>query len=300
VLATFPLTCAAQLNPAAVRRINNNLANDAVGAVEVFSAANTIGTGNFTYDNPGPDDVEFQTYKLPWSRWLRGATNRFRPFIEGYLGYFQMKQELASAGPPPSAIRIRSLTASFGGGVRWALNDWLSATPRMMLAYSHAWQHLNRDAPAGDPWVALFTNWEADALTLLPSMEVNGTWTVGRWDLGAGSRYTYIRATGLHDNSPLIEVNSDSHVWRNEVSASYRSPWKVFGSRLRPFGLFARHDLAGQILHSGFVDSFYETRLGIGVSMPDRLKPVRELSLNGACYFEGPFNGYSIGLSLGF
>ena len=46
-----------QLESAEARRINNDLANDAVNAVEVISTAYTIATGVFQYDNTGPDDV---------------------------------------------------------------------------------------------------------------------------------------------------------------------------------------------------------------------------------------------------
>ncbi len=42
-------TAAAQSMADSIRTLNNNLANDAVSANEVFSAGNTIATGTFNY-----------------------------------------------------------------------------------------------------------------------------------------------------------------------------------------------------------------------------------------------------------
>ncbi|HAM70988.1 MAG TPA: hypothetical protein DCM86_05035 [Verrucomicrobiales bacterium] len=290
----------AQVPAEAIRRLNNTLANDAVTTVEVFSAANTIGTGSFKYDNPGPDDVRFETYKLPLSHTFGAPTNSLRPVVEGYLGYFDLKEGLNTLAPPEGALRIRSITTTAGGGFDWQVNRWLSASPRLLLAYSHAWQRLARLAPPGDPVAALLPDWEADAMTLIPSIQLAGGWSCGRWDLGVTARYTYLRSFGLHDNSPLIEIRSESHVWRNELSASYRSDWRLWGSSLRPFWGFARHDLGGRVRDAGFVRDFYEARMGLGFSTPGWLHPVRELALTGAYYFEGPLTGTSFGVSAEF
>ncbi len=57
--------------------LEQHLANDAVSAIEVFSAGNTIATGTFNYDNTGTPDVEFSTFKLPLSYAFGSPTNRF-------------------------------------------------------------------------------------------------------------------------------------------------------------------------------------------------------------------------------
>lgn len=294
------MTVKAQLDPDSIRTLNNNLANDAVSAVEVFSAGNTIATGTFDYDNPGSSDVKFSTFKLPLSYAFGSPTNRFRPLVGAYVGYFDLSQDVTGFGPPTGELRVRSWTATAGGGVECRINDWLSVSPRLMLAYSHVWENYNRDVPPGDPTTGLLFDWDADALTLLPSLEVNAAWTFDRWVLGVNSRYTFIRVLGLHDSSPLIDLDSASQVWRNEVSARYRSPWKLFSMPVDLFSLFARYDLAGQIRHSDFVEHFYEMRLGASLFVPKWVKPIRELSLSGAYYFEGPFTGYSVGLALDF
>jgi len=291
-------TALAQSGP--IQEFNNNLANDAVSAVEVFSAANIIATGSFQYDNPGEEDVEFYTYKLPASYKFGSPTNRFRPFIGAYVGYFDLKQDVTGFGPPTGNLRVQSWTGTAGGGVEWRINDWLSVSPGLMLAYSHAWQNFDRAVPPTDPTAGLLVEWEANALTLLPSIEANAAWTFGRWELGVNSRYTYIRVFGLSDNSPLIDLDSESQVWRNEISARYRSPWELFTMPVGVFSTFSRHDLAGQIQHSDFVEHFYEARLGMTFLLPHWAKPVSELEFSGAYYFEGPFTGYSLGLALSF
>jgi len=292
-------TAQAQLDPALVQQVNNNLANDAVSAVEVFSAGNMVAAGTFHYDNPS-DDVDFSTYKLPVSYQFGNPTNQLRPFIRAYVGYFDLKEDVTLLGPPTGQLRVRSWTGTAGGGVEWRINNWLSVTPSMMFAYSHAWQNYDRDVPPTDPLAGVFVNWEANSLTLLPAIEVNAAWTFGRWELGVNSRYTYIRILGLSDNSPLIDLDSASQVWRNEVTARYHSPWELFTLPVSPYAAFARHDLAGRISTSGFVDFFYEARLGVTFLLPEWTKPVRELDLSGAYYFEGPLTGYSVGISLDF
>ncbi len=290
----------AQLPPSVAYQINNDLANDAVSAIEIFSAANTVATGVFKYDNAGPDDVEFQTYKLPLDHSFGPTNSALRPFVEGYLGYFDLRQRITSFGFPPGEIKIKSLTATAGGGATWQITDWLATSPRLLLAYSHAWHHFDRNALPGDPFATALPDWRLDALTLLPSLEVKLKHSLRRWDFGANSRYTYSHVFGLNGTSVYIDLDSESHVWRNEVTFSYRSPLNVLGQSVRPFGLFARHDVAGQIRRSGFVAHFYEARLGIGLELPARLKPIREASLNFAYYFQSAFSGYSIGLDFNF
>jgi hypothetical protein len=290
----------AQLPPSVAYQLNNDLANDAVSAIEVFSAANTVATGVFKYDNAGPDDVEFQTYKLPLDHSFGPTNSAIRPFVEGYLGYFDLRQRITSFGFPPGEIKIKSLTATAGGGATWQITDWLAASPRLLLAYSHAWHHFDRNALPGDPFANALPDWRLDALTLLPSLEVKLKHSLRRWDFGVNSRYTYSHVFGLNDTSVYIDLDSESHVWRNEITASYRSPWRVFDLSLRPFGLFARHDVAGQIRHSGFVEHFYEARLGLGLEMPTALKPIREASFSFAYYFQSAFTGYSVGLDIAF
>ena len=290
----------AQFDPNQIQQLNNNLANDAVSAVEVFSAGNTIAGGAFKYDNPGESDVAFDTYKLPASYQFGSPTDRFRPFVGAYAGYFDLKQDVAGFGPPTGQLRVQSWTATAGGGVEWRVNDWLSISPRLMVAYSHAWQNYNRDVPPDDPTAGLLVDWEANALTLLPAIEAKAAWTLGRWELGINSRYTYLRVLGLSDNSPLIDLDSESQVWRNEVTARYRSPWNFFSLPVSPYAAFARHDLGGQIRRSDFVEHFYEARLGTTFLLPDLIRPIRELDFSGAYYFQGPLTGYSIGLALDF
>jgi len=294
------VTAGAQIDPGQVQQINNNLANDAVSAVEVFSAANIIAGGAFQYDNPGESDVNFYTYKLPVSYKFGSPTNRFRPFIGAYVGYFDLRQDIAGFGPPTGELRVQSWTGTAGGGVEWRISDWLSVSPSLMLAYSHAWQNYSRAVPPTDPTAGLLVDWEANALTLLPAIELNAARTFGRWELGFNSRYTYIRVLGLSDNSPLIDLDSESQVWRNEVLARYQSPWELLTMPVGLYAKFARHDLAGQIRRSDFVEHFYEARLGMTLQLPKWTGPVRELDISGAYYFEGPLSGYSVGASLGF
>ena len=292
------ITAQGQIDAAAYRSLNNDLANNAVAAVEVFSAGNSVSAGSFHYDNTASPDVDFSTLKLPLSHHFGSSSNSVRPFLEGYLGYFELEQGLSLSNPDWGSLKVRSGTLTAGGGIDWDISEWLTATPRMQFAYSHVQFKLDGALPP--PLDVLLESWKADALTVLPSLELKAHRTWGRWDVALASRYTYLRVLGLHDTSPLIELDSETHVWRNELSGRFHSPWKTLGLPLDFGGLIARHDVAGQVRQSDFVEHFYEVRATIYGKLPKKYHPVTEVSLSGAHYFNGPLTGYSIGLGLGF
>lgn len=292
------MTADAQVNIETYRKLNNDLANNAVSAVEVFSAGKAVSAGSFTYDNATSPDVEFSTLKLPLSHSFGASSNSVRPFLEGYLGYFSLKQGLSLSNPEWGSLKVRSGTLTAGGGVEWDANEWLTCAPRMQFAYSHV--RLRLDGTPPPPLDALIESWNADALTVLPSLELTAHRSWGRWDVALRSHYTYLRVLGIHDTSPYIDLDSETHVWRNELSGRFHSPWKTLGLPLDFGALFARHDVAGQIRQSDFVEHFYEIRATIFGKLPEKFHPVAEVSLSGAYYFTGPLTGYSIGLSLGF
>jgi hypothetical protein len=286
------------MNPTEVREINNDLANNAVAAIEIFSAGKMVAAGTFVYDNPSSPDVEFSTLKLPLSHRFGSESNSVRPFFEGYLGYFDMAQRLSDANASWGSYEVQSGTITLGGGAELDLNDWLMLVPRLQFAYSHVEMRLEGNPPP--PYDTLLTAWRADALGVIPSLELRAHRRWGRWDVLASSHYSYIRVLGIDDTSALIKLDSETHVWRNEVSAHFHSPWKTFGLPLEFAGLFARHDLAGQIRQSDFVAHFYEIRGTVFGLLPRKIGPIEQVSFSGAYYFNGPFTGYSIGLSLGF
>ncbi len=301
MVATFGLTASlAQPDPVAVQNLNNQIAKSGATLLDVFSSANTIAAGDFHYDNPGPDDVDFSTFKLPLDYKFGSPTNGLRPLVEGYYGYFKLNEDVTELGPPNGEFSIRGYTLSAGGGVEWKVCNWLYLTPRLMLAYSHLWQDYNRPVPPSDPTANIIENWHADVLTISPSLEARGVWSAGRWDFQLKSRYTFLQLLDLHDNNSYINLHSSSQVWKNEVGVSYRSSWAIFRLPLRPFAQFARYDLAGDVTTDEFVDFFYEARAGIGIGMPHAVKPLSELVLSGAYYWEGPLTGYSIGVALSF
>ena len=290
---------AAQTMPATlVREINNDIANNAVSAIEVFSAGKMVSAGTFVYDNPTSPDVEFSTLKLPLSHSFGSKTNAVRLFFEGYVGYFDLSQRLSETNASWGSYEVQSGTATLGGGVEVDVTDWLMLAPRLQLAYSHVEMRLEGDPPP--PYDTLLTSWRADALAVIPSLELRAHRRWGRWDVAASSHYSYIRVLGIDDTSAFIKLDSETHVWRNEIGALFHSPWKTFKVPLDFGALFARHDIAGQIRQSDFVSYFYEVRGTIIGRLPKKIGPVEELSFSGAYYFNGPFTGYSLGLSLGF
>lgn len=290
---------AAQTMPATqVREINNDIANNAVSAIEVFSAGKLVSAGTFVYDNPTSPDVEFSTLKLPLSHTFGSTSNAVRPFFEGYLGYFDLSQRLSETNASWGSYEVQSGTVTLGGGVEVDVTDWLLLAPRIQFAYSHVEMRLEGNPPP--PYDTLLTSWRADALAVIPSLELRAHRRWGRWDVAASSHYSYIRVLGLDDTSAFIKLDSETHVWRNEIGTRFHSPWKTFGLPLDFGALFARHDIAGQIRQSDFVSYFYEVRGTVIGLLPKKVGPVEQVSLSGAYYFNGPFSGYSLGLSLGF
>jgi hypothetical protein len=280
--------------------VNTGFANEAVSAVDVFSAADAVATGTFHYDNAGPDDVDFSTYKLPAGHTFGSATNQIRPFIDGYAGYFDLREDVTDLGPPTGKYRLQSVTLTAGGGVIWQPTDWLSATPRLLVGWGHVWQDYERNVPASDPTANILVNWHADAFVLLPSLSLDAHRSYGRWRLALNSSYTYMHSLGFYHSSSLVSLDAGSHVWRNQALARVDTGWKLLAMPVSVFSQIARYDVGGDLRQSDFVEHFYEVRVGAGFGVSKKLRPVREVDVSGAYFFEGPFRGYSVGLSLGF
>jgi hypothetical protein len=286
------------VTPTEARQINNDVANNAVAAVEIFSAGKMVATGKFEYDSLDRPDLEFSTLKLPLSHTFGSPTNSVRPFLEGYLGYFDLSEQINAQNVGWGVLEVESGTITFGGGVELDLRDWLTLVPRLQFAYSHV--EMDHKGMPPPPFDVLLASWRADALTILPSLELRAHRRWGRWDVLAASHYSYLRVVGIDDTSSVIELDSETHVWRNELSTRFHSPWKTLGLPLDFGALFARHDIAGQLRQSKVITHFYEVRGTVFVPLAARVGPVSEVSLSGAYYFNDPFSGYSLGLSLGF
>jgi hypothetical protein len=298
LLASAVAARAQTVTAAQAREINNDVANNAVAAIEIFSAGKMVATGQFEYESPDRPDLEFSTFKLPGSLMFGSPSNSVRPFLEGYLGYFDLSEQVNEQNVGWGVLEVQSGTVTFGGGVELDLTDWLMLVPRLQFAYSHVeMQHKGTPPP---PFDTILMSWRADALTTLPSLELRAHQRWGRWGVLASSHYSYLRVVGIDDTSEFIKLDSETHVWRNEISTRYHSPWRTLGMPLDFGALFARHDIAGQLRQSKVITHFYEVRGTVFAPLVKRVGPVSEVSFSGAYYFNEPFSGYSLGLSLAF
>lgn len=301
LLAVVPIAGLSR-GQSSVQELNDNLADQAASAIEVFSAGQTVSAGTFHFDNQGFPDVNFQTFKLPWAHTFGDEKATIRPLLEAYAGYFDLSQGIDVISEPAGFLHIRSATGTVGGGGILRLTDWLTVSPRLGLAYSHIWQNFNPNdtspGSAGSIAAGLIDNYQADVLTILPSAQVDALFPIGRWRLGASSKFTYLHLIGLYVTTPDIDIGSYSEVWRNELSALFAPDVRLFGMPLELTSLFARDDLYGQLAASDFVNHFYEARCGADLLTGDHLKPLSKVGLSGAYYFGGAFDGWSLGLTL--
>ncbi|MFO1477244.1 MAG: hypothetical protein U1F98_11395 [Verrucomicrobiota bacterium] len=298
-LALSAVSAPAQ-TPGWVRDLNNNLANDAVSAVEVFSAETMVAGGSFRYDNARVPDVTWSTYKIPFEHTFGESTNVLRPFIEVDLGYFNLNQDTAVGTNTVGQLNVSSLTGTLGGGIRWKPLDWLTVSPGLAAAYSHVWQNFSRYVPPGNPLADALGDWEANAFTLLPAIEVALTRSWDRWDFTVNSHFTYLWVVGLHDTSSLIDIGSTSEIWKTGLKSTYHSDLRLFEMPVSFSGGFSVYELYGRLADANFVDHFYEARIGTGVQLPKPILGVQHLVLSGAYYFYSSFSGYSFGLSVDF
>lgn len=282
------------------------IANQAVSAIEVFSASDSVATGSFRYDNDGTPDALFSTYRLPLRRYFAESDAAFRPFLFGSIGYFKMTQEQRVGATRLGELREECFTTALGAGADWAAADWLTLTPRLPVSYAFARQRFEPDGGPGGAAAALFPDWQSHVLALTPSLELKTRRRTGAFEYGVGTRGTYVRAKGIADDSDFQDIHTESVVWRTEVYARHYTPWSVQGCPVVLSSAFARHDLFGDMRHADFLNHFYEVRAGVGFHTAEALGSVRSLSwlhqveLSAAYYFGERFSGVSVGISSDF
>lgn len=289
-----------------IQRMNNTVANQAVSAIEVFSASDSVATGSFRYDNDGSPAALFSTYRLPLRHYFAEETAVVRPFLFGALGYFGMTQEQRAGTLRLGELREECLTASLGVGADWSVTDWLMVTPRLPVSYAFARQRFDADSGPGGAAAWLFPDWRSHVVAMNPSLELKTRWRQGAFEYGVGSRGTYVWAKGVADDSDFLDIETESFVWRNEVYMRHYTPWSLEGCPVVLSSAFARHDLSGDMRHADFLNHFYEVRAGVAfrtaeaLSAVDSLSWLHEVELSAAYYFGERFSGVSVGVSADF
>lgn len=253
-LVAVPVAHAARRPSDAVSEV---VAVFAIGAVEVFSGADTVATGSFTVDDDGDPAAKMQTYRLPWRNEFFDPKESSRPFVFGALGYFGFRQDAPVADGSPvigGTAFVQSPSVSFGMGFDFDVTDWLTVTPRIPIGYSYVDFRFRHSGVPGNPYAGFLSDWVTHSVSISPSLEVSPHWRVDRWTLGACSRFTAIFAQEMPGlgtapdsrDSFADGVSSNSYLLRNELFARYDSPWRLWDSPLNFRAAFARHEVFGE------------------------------------------------------
>ncbi len=280
------------------------IAASAIGAVEVFSAADCLSTGYFEYNDRTTPTIYISTARLPFNSYLTPEGESTRWFLTGSAGLFGASQLVETpATGRLGEYSINSLTVGFGLGCDIRLTDWLTLTPRAPLGYAYVEFDFERQILPGDPLAGAIPDWSSHAISFFPSLELRPEWRSGAWRYGATSRFTVLYARevrSLNELRRVTDANIVSSTWRTGVFAAYDSPLRVSGMPVRFHGAFARNDLFGDIRSGNFTDHFYEISAGVGLVAPSRWDPVTEVGVTCATYFGPRFTGVSFGLLLSF
>lgn len=290
-----------------VREVNNALANQAVSIIEAFSATNSVATGSFHYFNENQPPSRFDTYRLPLRYYVDDEGHDFRLFFGGALGYFELNQR-EEWGPaiPLGDLKIDCVSALAGPGFDWYPLRWLRVTPHAAFFYSYERFRFSPSGPVGESIARIVPNWGSHDVGVAPSLEMRTQWWAGPVEYGLSARFTSIFARSLGGDGETPYIRPESYVWRNEVYARYHTPWEIGACPVIWGAAFARHDLAGDVRNSGFLNHFYEVRSSLALrteqalASVDSLSWLREVEFSAAYYFGERFSGISVGVSADF
>ena len=280
--------------------------SQSINAMVLFTSERAISSGTYTLKGRGGDnDAKFTVPKLTIYHEFAGQNPRAAvPFVEAGLSRFSLKEEVNRFGLPADVAQFHTLTVTAGGGVKVRLAEGLRLSPGFAAGYSHVeqgYEFKNPESIALRPFIdGVLVNWDADAYSLRPSLQLDYTKTLGRVRLDAASKYIFLFTDLIHASSPAVSVASQTHLWRNQVSGLVDSGWKPAGQPLFLGLSLSRYDLSGKSPEALGLKTYYELRGDVFAKLTRRILRLEELGLTASWFFGGRLAGWRAGLYYDF
>lgn len=282
----------------------NNGINNATNAMTLFSGQESVSAGHFRFDSEPGENQKLDVTRIPLQNTFGEEGDKFRPYVGAMLGQAKFSQGIAALeGEVFDFSTITSWTAGLNVGADWTLLEGLKITPEFALLYSRIENNYDFNAESSmvflTPFNDIFFNWDIDVLTYSPSVAVAYELPIGRATITPRVKYTYLYNNSFDSSSPILDIDSSSHVLRSGIVANIPTGIEVFTSEVgvRPF--FTRSDLY-KAVEEGLFDHFNEVGSELTFNTKESLKLVEELSLRGSYTWADNFEGWSFGVGYQF
>lgn len=312
--ALFILTALAGANPAAAQGIPqdvadraNEIINNAVNGAILFGSQDSIAAGTLNVDRRNGTESNMDIFKLRYEHGFGEASDKLEPFVVGNIGSYKQVDHFhpffGGAGEDDFS-RLMTFGVSAGGGVHWRPVDGLEISPAFTLVYSQVendYDYNNADSQSVEPVIdnEIF-NWDLDAWTYIPSIEVGYTHNLEKVELRGEVTYAHLFNDSFDSSSSIVSIHSDSGFLHSRVSAQGPLGVEVAAAPLDLRGTLSRSDIFGTA-RDGFPFSyFYEIGADLIADISERNYWVTEVSI-GASYLTGDdVDGWRLGGGLSF
>ena len=212
-----------------------------------------VSGGAFVFDAVDAD-AEIDVFRLAG----RGGLGSPRPIGDSGIGWNLVFEGGIGARHDRQSVQDRrqldgnesstdTISASLAAGVRFTFLEHFSVAPTFGIIYSHTENEFKARTDTGRALLAQFdgilVNWDADVITLVPSVEGRYRQRFGPMTVELTSLYRYFETQPIRRSTEALSFESHSQWWRNRLDVDFRLPLYVFGRQFRTGASFARAEL---------------------------------------------------------
>jgi hypothetical protein len=282
-------------------------------AVAVFTGRNSASSGNFTFDDNGP---EIAITNVPFSYTFGEENDQTRFRLRGSLGQLERRAENPTfsdiqneepelEGLPNGADFEKDTATSLTLGTSALITPVKGLT--IEPAFDLVWTHVKRRYDYNNFVSALLAqkfdrdvfNNSTESITYSPSLAVNYVVDLGcGYTLNPGVTYTHLWSEDLWSKSQFGNFAIDSGVLQSRLGSNIPLPFQAFGkdTSVRPFAVMT--NLYGAVEDSLEEDTMYE--FGSDVAFAVNNSWFSDLTVGAAYITASNFDGYRFSIGAEF
>ena len=289
--------------PGALQQLDRVIGNR-VETLAVLGSQSGVSGGAFVFD-ASDADAEIDVFRLAG----RGGLGSPRPIgdsgigwnlvFEGGIGGATIDNQYKTGALDGNESSTDTISASLAAGVRFTFLEHFSVAPTFGIIYSHTENEFKARTDTGRALLAQFdgilVNWDADVITLVPSVEGRYRQRFGPMTVELTSLYRYFETQPIRRSTEALSFVSHSQWWRNRLDVDFRLPLYVFGRQFRTGASFARAELFDGLEQSLQTDHIYDTGARFVVDLLGVLWGVEWIGVGGSYFWSDHFSGWSVG-----
>ena len=292
--------------PGALQQLDRVIGNR-VETLAVLGSQSGVSGGAFVFD-ASDADAEIDVFRLAG----RGGLGSPRPIgdsgigwnlvFEGGIGGATIDNQYKTGALDGNESSTDTISASLAAGVRFTFLEHFSVAPTFGIIYSHTENEFKARTDTGRALLAQFdgilVNWDADVITLVPSVEGRYRQRFGPMTVELTSLYRYFETQPIRRSTEALSFVSHSQWWRNRLDVDFRLPLYAFGRQFRTGASFARAELFDGLEQSLQTDHIYDTGARFVVDLLGVLWGVEWIGVGGSYFWSDHFSGWSVGVDI--